>query len=164
MRCSLDVQSNYEYQFGICKFGTLLGAFTAGTCFMTINCLLLWQWVTFTRASRLEHGDIEAEISLEDMLQSVDKRMQQAAAAEEEKTQALKDDLESAAPEETETMTTQQRDHVVNLAVRRLTTLVASLGVKGASGGDRNRLDSALPPFELQRGVRLNETYARGRP
>jgi ElaB/YqjD/DUF883 family membrane-anchored ribosome-binding protein len=85
---------------------------------MTINCLLLWRWVTFTRASRLEHGDIEDEISLEDMLKSVDQRMQQAAAAAEEVTQALKDDLESAVSEATDTMTQQERDHVVNMAVR----------------------------------------------
>jgi hypothetical protein len=35
---------------------------------MTLNALILWRWITFTRASRLEHGEIEAEISLEDML------------------------------------------------------------------------------------------------
>jgi ElaB/YqjD/DUF883 family membrane-anchored ribosome-binding protein len=139
------VQSNYEYQFGMCKFGVLLGAFTAGACFMTVNCLLLWQWVTFTRASRLEHGEIEAEISLEDMLKSVDERMQQAAKAAEEQTQALKDDLESAVSEASETMTPQQRDHVVNMAVRRLPTHVHSLRLRG----------SHLEAFHT-RGIRLS--------
>jgi len=131
--CFRGEQSNYEYQFGVCKFGTLLGAFTAGACFMTINCLLLWRWVTFTRASRLEHGDIEDEISLEDMLKSVDQRMQQAAAAAEEVTQALKDDLESAVSEATDTMTQQERDHVVNMAVR--TGKIAGAPRRKAAGG-----------------------------
>mmetsp|Transcript_460 Transcript_460/g.942 ORF Transcript_460/g.942 Transcript_460/m.942 type:complete len:582 (-) Transcript_460:257-2002(-) len=77
-------QTNYNAarKHRMCYEGRLLAAFTSCSLFLTLSAFILWRFVIFTKAILRAHGELIEDLSVKELLQTVEDNLQDQVAAE----------------------------------------------------------------------------------